>query len=262
MQNLILPDSLHALSGFSVGVLVGMTGVGGGSLLTPLLILLFGVHPTTAVGTDLLFAFSTKATGTIVHSAATTVNWGLVKLLSVGSVPATIVTIFVLSRIDLKSTSTQHLVSIALGCVLLMTAFFLIVGRMVRERYADRLNRLDRHTADLLTMVLGLAMGVLVAAKSIGAGAIGVTMLLILHPKMDLNRVVGSDIAHAVPLTLLAGIGHWYLGSIDWRLLGSLLIGSIPGIIFGSYLAIRARDGVIRLTLASVLVIIGVRLLA
>jgi uncharacterized protein len=262
MQNLISPDSLHALSGFSVGVLVGMTGVGGGSLLTPLLILLFGVHPTTAIGTDLLFAASTKATGTIVHSAARTVNWGLVSLLSIGSVPGTIATIFVLSRFDLKSASAQHVVSIALGCVLLTTAFSLIAGRMVRERYADSLNKLDRHSAGLFTIVLGLAMGVLVTATSIGAGAIGVAMLLILHPKMDLNRVVGSDIAHAVPLTLLAGIGHWYLGSIDWRLLGSLLIGSIPGIILGSYLAIRARDGVVRLTLASVLVIVGVRLLA
>jgi uncharacterized membrane protein YfcA len=262
MHNLISPDSLYALSGFCVGVLVGMTGVGGGSLLTPLLILLFGVHPTTAVGTDLLFAASTKATGTIVHSAARTVDWGLVSLLSIGSVPATIATIFVLSRFDLKSALAQHVISIALGCVLLVTALFLIAGRMVRERYANSLNRLDRRSASLLTIVLGLAMGVLVTATSIGAGAIGVTVLLILYPKMGPGRVVGSDITHAVPLTLLAGTGHWYLGSVDWSLLGNLLIGSIPGIILGSYLAIRAREGVVRVTLASVLLIVGVRLLA
>jgi uncharacterized membrane protein YfcA len=255
MQNLII-------SGFGVGVLVGITGVGGGSLLTPLLILLFGVHPTVAVGTDLLFAASTKATGTGIHSAARTVDWGLVRLLSIGSVPATIATIFVLSHFDLKSASAQHVISIALGCVLLMTALFLIAGRIVRERYANSLNRLDRRTVGLFTIILGLAMGALVTATSIGAGAIGVTMLLILHPKMAPSRVVGSDIAHAVPLTLLAGAGHWYLGSVDWSLLGNLLIGSIPGIILGSYLAIRAHDGVVRVTLASVLVIVGVRLLA
>jgi uncharacterized membrane protein YfcA len=262
MQNLVSPDSLYAVSGFCVGVLVGMTGVGGGSLMTPLLILLFGVNPTTAVGTDLLFATSTKATGTIVHSAARTVDWVLLSLLALGSVPATIATILVLSHFDLKDATAQHVVAIALGCVLLITALFLIAGRMVRDRYTVRLNRLDRRTANLLTIVLGLAMGILVTATSIGAGAIGVTVLLILHPKMVPARIVGSDIAHAVPLTLLAGAGHWYLGSVDWSLLRNLLIGSIPGIILGSYLATRARDGVVRVTLASVLVIVGLRLLA
>jgi uncharacterized protein len=262
MQNLISPESLYAASGFCVGVLVGMTGVGGGSLLTPLLILIFGVHPTTAVGTDLLFAASTKATGTIVHSAARTVDWVLVSLLAIGSAPATIATLFVFSHFDLKDAAAQHVVTIALGCVLLITALFLIAGRMVRERYAGRLNGLDPRTARLLTVLLGLTMGVLVTATSIGAGAIGVTILLILHPKMVPGRIVGSDIAHAVPLTLLAGAGHWYLGSVDWTLLGNLLIGSIPGIILCSYVATRARDGVVRITLASVLVIVGVRLLA
>jgi uncharacterized membrane protein YfcA len=262
MQNLISPDSLYAVSGFCVGVLVGMTGVGGGSLMTPILILLFGVHPTTAVGTDLLFAAATKATGTIVHSAARTVDWALVSLLAIGSVPATITTLLVLSHFDLKGATTQHVIAIALGCVLLVTALFLIAGRRIRERYANSLLRLDQRTAGLFTIVLGFTMGVLVTATSIGAGAIGVTILLILNPKMAPGRIVGSDIAHAVPLTLFAGAGHWYLGSVDWSLLGNLLIGSIPGIVLGSYLATRARHAVVRVTLAGVLVIIGVRLLA
>ncbi len=226
MQYLVSPDLLYGLSGFCVGVLVGMTGVGGGSLMTPLLILLFGVHPTTAVGTDLLFAASTKATGTIVHAAARTVDWMLVTLLAIGSVPATIATL-----------------------------------RRIRARYADRLNRLDPRTAGLFTIGLGLTMGVLVTTTSVGAGAIGVTVLLLLHPKLPASRVVGSDIAHGVPLTLLAGAGHWYLGSIDWSLLANLLIGSLPGIVFGSYLATRARDAVVRIALASILVVVGVRLL-
>jgi uncharacterized protein len=251
---------LYPISGFCVGLLVGLTGVGGGSLMTPLLILLFGVHPTTAVGTDLLFAASTKTVGTIVHAAARTVDWMLVTLLAVGSVPATIATLFVLSRFDLKGAAAQHVVTLTLGSVLLVTALFLIAGRSVRERYADRLNGLDRRTAWLFTILLGLVMGVLVTTTSVGAGAIGVTVLIFLHPKMPASRVVGSDIAHAVPLTLLAGAGHWYLGSIDWSLLGTLLIGSLPGIVVGSYLATRVSDVVVRIALASVLVIVGVRL--
>jgi uncharacterized protein len=261
MQNLISADALQAVSGFCVGVLVGMTGIGGGSLMTPLLILLFGVHPTTAVGTDLLFAASTKATGTIVHSAARTVDWALVRLLAIGSVPATIATLIVLSHLDLKSAGAQHVVATTLGAVLLVTALFLIVGRRMRERFAGRLDRIDPGTARLLTIVLGLVMGVLVTATSVGAGAIGVTILLVLHPNMAPGRVVGSDIAHAVPLTVLAGAGHWYLGSVAWSLLGNLLIGSIPGIVLGSYLATRAHETLVRVALASVLTIAGVRLL-
>ena len=254
-------DLVYGISGFCVGVLVGMTGVGGGSLMTPLLILLFGVHPTTSVGTDLLFAASTKATGTVVHAAARTVDWILVSRLAIGSAPATIATLIVLSRFDLKGVAAQHVITVTLGGVLLLTSLFLIAGRSIRTRYGDRLNRLDPRTARLLTITLGATMGILVTITSVGAGAIGVTVLLLLHPKMPAARIVGSDIAHGVPLTLLAGAGHWYLGSVDWSLLGSLLVGSLPGIVFGSYVATRARDAVVRMTLAGILVIVGVRLL-
>ena len=256
-----MSDPLYVASGFAVGVLVGMTGVGGGSLMTPLLILLFGVHPATAVGTDLIFAGSTKMVGTIVHAAARTVDWTLVALLALGSVPATAVTILVLSRFDLQSAAAQHVFTATLGAVLLITATFLIAGQRMRERYADRLLKLDCRSIMLLTVALGLIMGVLVTTTSVGAGAIGVTVLLLLHPKMPAARVVGSDIAHAVPLTFLAGAGHWYLGSIDGALLMTLLIGSLPGIVLGSYLATRAREAVVRIALAGVLVIVGVRLL-
>jgi uncharacterized membrane protein YfcA len=252
---------LYPISGFCVGLLVGMTGVGGGSLMTPLLILLFGVHPTTAVGTDLLFAAATKTAGTLVHAAARTVDWTLVGLLAIGSVPSTIATLIALSQFDLKGLSAQHVITLVLGSVLLITALFLIAGRTLREHYADRLKSLDRRRASYFTIMLGLVMGVLVTTTSVGAGAIGVTVLLLLHPRMPASRVVGSDIAHAVPLTLLAGVGHWYLGSIDWALLGTLLVGSLPGIVVGSYLASRAHEVVVRLALASVLLIVGVRLL-
>jgi uncharacterized protein len=254
-------DPLYVMSGFGVGLLVGMTGVGGGSLMTPLLILLFGIHPATAVGTDLLFAASTKTVGSAVHAAARTIDWMLVGLLAAGSIPATVVTIILLSWFDLKDAAAQHGITLTLGSVLLITAIFLIAGRNLRQRYGEQLNALDRRTSQTLTVALGLVMGVLVTVTSVGAGAIGVTVLLILHPKMPAGRVVGSDIAHAVPLTLLAGAGHWWLGSIDWHLLGALLFGSLPGIVLGSYLATRARDTVVRVALASVLVVVGVRLI-
>jgi uncharacterized protein len=254
-------DPLYVLSGFGVGLLVGMTGVGGGSLMTPLLILLFGVHPTTAVGTDLLFAASTKIVGSAVHTGARTIDWALVALLAAGSVPATAATLLLLSCISLKGFAVQHAITVILGVVLLVTALLLIGGGAIRRRYEDRLLKLDARTSRKLTIALGLAMGVLVTLTSVGAGAIGVTVLLILHPKMPAARVVASDIAHAVPLTLLAGAGHWLLGSIDWSLLGTLLLGSLPGIVLGSYLATRARDAVIRIALAGVLTIVAIRLL-
>ncbi|HZC56598.1 MAG TPA: sulfite exporter TauE/SafE family protein [Xanthobacteraceae bacterium] len=254
-------NPLYVLSGFCVGALVGMTGVGGGSLMTPLLILLFGVHPATAVGTDLLFAASTKTVGTFVHGAARTVDWTLVGLLAAGSVPATIVTLIVLSRFDLQGAQAQQAVALTLGGVLLITAIFLLAGKSIRERYARRLSDLDSRSVRLFTIVLGLVMGVLVTATSVGAGAIGVTVLLLLHPKMPVARIVGSDIAHAVPLTLLAGVGHWFLGSINWSLLTTLLIGSLPGVVLGSYLAGRAGDGMVRITLATVLIVVGFRLM-
>jgi hypothetical protein len=254
-------DPLYVGSGFAVGFLVGMTGVGGGSLMTPLLILLFKVHPATAVGTDLLYAASTKSIGTLVHAVARTVDWKLVGLLAIGSVPATIATILVLSQFNQQSASAEHAITLTLGAVLVITAAFLILGKKIRDRYAERLQSLDRRKISLLTILLGLVMGVLVTTTSVGAGAIGVTVLLLLHPKMPAGNVVGSDIAHAVPLTLLAGAGHWYLGSINWALLSTLLIGSLPGIVLGSLVATRAGETLVRVALASVLILVGVRLL-
>ncbi len=261
MHNLTGIDPLYVLSGFCVGVLVGMTGIGGGSLMTPLLILLFGIHPAAAVGTDLLFAASTKTVGTLVHGAARTIDWRLVGLLAVGSVPATVATLIVLSAFDLRGVMAQHIITLTLGFVLLLTAMFLVAAKSVRARCADRMSKLDRRTVCRLTILLGVVMGVLVSATSVGAGAIGVSVLLLLHPKMQVARIVGSDIAHAVPLTLVAGIGHWFLGSIQWSLLGTLLIGSLPGIVAGSYLAGRVPDGAMRIALALVLVLVAVRLI-
>lgn len=260
MQFLVAIEPLYVLSGFFVGVLVGMTGVGGGSLMTPILILFFGVSPSTAVGTDLLFAASTKAVGTIVHGAARTIDWRLVGLLAMGSIPATIGTLSILSILDLSGDAARRVITLALAGVLLLTSGFLVCASSVRARYADSVNRLDHRTRCVLTIVLGLVMGILVSSTSVGAGAIGVTMLLLLHPRLPIARIVGSDIAHAVPLTLIAGAGHWYLGSVNWSLLGTLLIGSVPGIVIGSHLANRIPDRAVRIALAFVLLAVAIKL--
>jgi uncharacterized protein len=255
-----LDDAVYIFSGFGVGVLVGLTGVGGGSLMTPLLVLLFGIHPSAAVGTDLLFAASTKTLGTLVHGAARNIDWRLVGLLAAGSVPATIVSLIILSAADLDSAIARRMMTVALGVVLLLTSAVLFFSERIPARYADRIARFDQKVVRVFTIVLGAAMGILVTVTSVGAGAIAVTVLLFLHPKMPISRLIGSDIAHAVPLTFVAGAGHWYLGSVDWKLLGPLLIGSLPGIVAGSLLVGRIPIGAVRTVLAFVLFVVAIRL--
>jgi len=253
-------DPLYSLSGFVVGVLVGMTGVGGGSLMTPLLILLFGIHPATAVGSDLLYAAATKTAGTFVHGLNKTVDWRIVGRLAAGSVPMTALTLFVLSKLELRGATAGGLITIVLGCALFVTAGALIFRRQLIEAFGERLGRLDARRTRLLTIATGAVLGVLVSISSVGAGAIGVSALVLLYPRLATARIVGSDIAHAVPLTLLAGIGHWIMGAVDWHLIGSLLAGSLPGIFLGSYMSSRVPDTVLRLTLATTLIIVGSKL--
>jgi uncharacterized membrane protein YfcA len=254
-------NPLYSLSGFVVGALVGMTGVGGGALMTPLLILLFGIHASTAVGTDLLYACVTKTGGTAVHGLLRTVDWRVVRRLAAGSVPATACTILALSYFDMHGHAANRLVTTLLALALLTTSLALVFRRQILAYYAGRVGDLGSGRISTLTIVVGAALGVMVTISSVGAGALGVTMLLLLYPQLPTARIVGSDIAHAVPLTLIAGVGHWALGSIDWPLLGSLLVGSIPGIVLGSYVSYRVPDLVLRLTLAAVLFVVATRLL-
>ena len=251
---------LYPLSGFVVGVLVGQTGMGGGSLMTPLLVLLFGVHPATAVGTDLLYAAATKSVGTLVHGANRTVDWRIVSRLAAGSIPMTALTLFVMSSLHLTGDSGGGPISLVLGCMLILTALSLVFRRRFMAFAGARVDRLSATASMLLTIITGAVLGVLVTISSVGAGAMGVTILLLLYPRAKMATIVGSDIAHAVPLTLLAGIGHWWLGSVHWGLLASLLSGSIPGIIVGSHLAARVPDRILRPILAATLVLVGLRL--
>jgi uncharacterized membrane protein YfcA len=252
-------DILYALSGLVVGFIVGLTGVGGGSLMTPLLILLFGIHPATAVGTDLLYAATTKSAGTLVHGLNNTVDWRVVRRLALGSVPAAALTLLFLSATGTQTTATGHLLASVLGTMLVLTAISILLRNQL-ARFAGRQRELPPLVQAALTTLTGAILGVLVSISSVGAGAVGVTVLILLYPKLSVHRIVGSDIAHAVPLTLVAGIGHWAIGDVDWHTLVALLCGSIPGVLVASRLAPRLNERVIRWLLATVLLIVGGRL--
>jgi uncharacterized protein len=254
-------DPRFVLSGFLVGLLVGQTGVGGGSLMTPLLVLLFNVHPATAVGTDLLYAAATKSVGTAVHGMNQTVDWRIVGRLATGSVPATMLTLAAMAHFGLTGQRSGQLISMILGLVLLLTAVSLLARRRFLALAAPLFDSMPAALISRLTVLTGAVLGVLVTISSVGAGALGVTVLLLLYPRRAMPVIVGSDIAHAVPLTLVAGAGHWWLGSVDWPLLGSLLCGSVPGIVLGSYLSTRLPETALRRLLAATLVLVGTRLL-
>ena len=252
-------NPLYAASGLLVGFLVGLTGVGGGSLMTPMLVLIFGVHPSTAVGTDLLYASLTDTAGAGVHGWRRTVEWPIVGRLALGSVPAATATLLILSALNRPVGVMSHVVSEVLGVALLATAGALFFRGHILAFFKNR--TLSPRRTVVFTVGLGAALGVLVTISSVGAGALGLTVLLILYPSMPAARVVGSDIAHAVPLTLIAGFGHSIIGDVDTHLLVSLLAGSIPGIIAGSLISSRVPDRMLRPVLAGTLALMGGKLM-
>jgi uncharacterized protein len=252
---------LFVLSGFAVGFLVGMTGVGGGSLMTPLLILLFHVHPVTAVGTDLIYASVTKTGGSVVHGLNKTIDWRIVRRLATGSLPASLATMAVLWLLKIDQAAYSSLVTKILGVALICTALALIFRRRLLATYSRRVGVLSESQTRFFTIATGVALGVLVTISSVGAGALGVTALLLLYPELPVVKIAGSDIAHAVPLTLIAGMGHLISGGIDTGVLVSLLCGSLPGIVLASMFAPRLPDRALRMVLAATLTIVAVRLL-
>ena len=255
-------DLLYTVSGFAVGAIVGLTGVGGGSLMTPLLVLLFGVHPATAVGTDLLYAALTKAGGTVAHGRKGHIDWQITGRLAMSSLPASAITLFVLSQMDKGSQTIGQLIAGGLGFALLLTAGAILFGRRLRDWAAAHDDSALRQCCrPRITVAVGVLLGVLVTISSVGAGALGVAALYFLYPKLSPVRIVGSDVAHAVPLTLVAGLGHWLLGSVDWSLLGSLLLGSLPGIWLGTHVSAKVPEHILRRILATMLIIIGGKLI-
>lgn len=260
-------DLAFVFAGFFVGFVVGLTGVGGGSLMTPILIFFFGVKPYLAVGTDLLFAAFTKMGGTLKLARSKHIDWPVVLNLSAGSIPASLITLYVLHTLGAASAAVQSLMTTTLGCALLLTAaatmYKALRGQAApisvvagQEAIAAR----PRHWS--LPLLFGALIGTLVTLTSVGAGAIGVTVLMLLYPLLPLPRIVAADIAYAVPLTLVAGMGHASLGSVDWPLLAKLLAGSIPGIWVGSHLMFKTPERVIRSLLSLLLAYAGTKLIA
>jgi uncharacterized membrane protein YfcA len=254
-------DGRYTLSGFLVGLIVGVTGVGGGSLMTPLLILLFGISPATAVGTDLLYASLTKTLGGWVHGRRGTVDWKVAGLLCLGSLPAAVVTIALLKYLALDKETLRSLVTGVLSVALLLTASALLLKSRIKKFAQRRYDTLLHHRhLPAATIATGIIVGILVTISSVGAGVLGTVALLFLYPRMQAAKVVGTDIVHAVPLTAVAGMGHLALGTVDIVLLGSLLLGSLPGIYIGSHLSAKVPEGVLRPVLAAMLLIIGARM--
>lgn len=242
------------LAGAGVGLIVGLTGVGGGSLMTPLLISVFGLDKAVAIGTDLWFAGMTKVSGSIAHHREDHVDYHITKRLLLGSIPATIATM-VYMHVQGIHKSGQNMLAFALGIALLLTAVT-VAFRPVWFRVGIWLERwITRDNRTVLTVLCGAILGVLVSLSSIGAGALGATMILLLYPRLDMKRLVGSDIAHAVPLTIVAGIGHATLGNVDWPLLIELLMGSIPGIWVGAKLTKHLPETITRFALCICLVL-------
>ena len=259
-------DFAFIFAGFFVGIVVGLTGVGGGSLMTPILIFFFGVKPYLAVGTDLLFAAGTKLGGTLQFARLRLVPWRVVGQLSLGSLPAALATLWILQRVGPAEPAVQRVITLTLGVAVLLTAaatlYKATLGHAAQRHDAPLPTHADptqaRHWA--LPIALGAAIGALVTLTSVGAGAVGVAVLLLLYPALPLARIVAADIAYAVPLTLVAGLGHAAIGSINWPLLGLLLAGSLPGVWLGARLTAHAPQRLVRSILSLLLAYAGSKL--
>ena len=244
----------YIFAGASVGFAIGLTGVGGGSLMTPLLIFVFHIPPQVAVGTDLLFAAVTKSGGVLSHQKLGSIRWRLVFLLGAGSIPPSVLLhIFVLN--DVEASQFSNLLTVSLGLMLILTSMVLIFRTRIRDlatRPGSLLARWGQDHTSFLTFIIGFFLGVFVTLSSVGAGAFATAALMLLYPRMTGLNIVGTDIAHAVPLTFIAGLGYFYHGHVDLWLLGALLVGSLPAIFLGARLAARLPDRVLHPVLASI----------
>jgi uncharacterized membrane protein YfcA len=257
-------DLQHGIAGLLVGALVGITGVGGGSLMTPLLVLIFQTPVTTAVGTDLLYASVTKCFGTAVHQKHGTVDWQIVRRLACGSLPAAALTLFWMHQTGTANIRGGAII-IALAIALAITSLAMIfkdqlhaLGTRFRVGDSERFKAMQPP----LTVLAGALLGVMVTMTSVGAGALGTVMLVYLYPlRLTSGRLVGTDLAHAIPLTLIAGLGHLSLGNVDFQLMLNLLMGSIPGVLIGSYISARAPVKPVRYAIATVLFLVSFKML-
>lgn len=251
----------YVASGFAVGMLVGLTGVGGGSLMTPLLTLIFGINPTVAVGTDLAFASITKSAGTVVHRVRNTVHWDIVGRLCLGALPAAVIATLALKYFGALDKQIGQIIRYTIAFSVLLTVVAIIFRSRMQAWMNSHPNRqLHGRMQTVATVVAGAAIGTLVTVSSIGAGAVGATILVLLYPRLSPAEIAGTDIAYAVPLTAIAAFGHWWLGSINWELLGMLLLGSLPGITIGSFAARAVPEKFLRGLLATTLTGVAAKL--
>ena len=251
----------YVVSGFAVGLLVGLTGVGGGSLMTPLLTLLFGINPTVAVGTDLAFAAITKSAGTIAHRIKKNVHWDIVKRLCFGALPAALAATLALKYFGALDKQIGQIIRYSIAFSVLLTVIAIVFrGRMQAWMNAHPEKQLHGRVQIIATIAAGAGIGALVTISSIGAGAIGATILVLLYPNLKPAEIAGTDIAYAVPLTAIAALGHWWLGSINWELLATLLLGSLPGITLGSLMARSVPEKFLRGLLATTLTGVAAKL--
>jgi|TARA_R110002096_G_scaffold75795_10_gene179147 uncharacterized protein len=249
-------DYLYILAGAAVGFVIGLTGVGGGSLMTPLLVLGFNVQPAIAVGTDLLYAAITKASGVWSHQKLKNIDWMIVKNLCLGSIPGSISCIYIIQYFNLSAEAFESIISISLGIMLILTSAVIVFKDNIARHFKKPA---DYTPSPFIIICLGLVLGILVTLSSVGAGAIGGALLLLLYPRLRTRTIVGTDIAHAVPLTAVAGLGHFQLGHIDFQLLISLIIGSLPAIYLGTMVGEKLPEKTLKYIVATILLLIGIK---
>lgn len=274
MSELIIEFLMYAFAGASVGFVVGMTGVGGGSLMTPILVSVFGIKMAVAVGTDLLYAAITKSNGVFSHARQNTVEWGIVKRMLLGSVPASLITSVCLFKLSESGVQYDQYLTVVLGVMLILTACVLLLKSRIAQNTSTASFSFNTKATAYFTTLSGVALGVLVTLSSVGAGAFGAALLMVMYPKLSAIKIIGTDLAHAVPLTLIAGVGHlfhaadpalaeaassWRVGNVDFQLLMGLLVGSLPAIWVGTKCANRVPDKWMRPAMACVLLLLGIK---
>ena len=257
-------DISFTIAGFVVGFIIGLTGVGGGSLMTPILVLVFSIKPSIAVGTDLLYAAITKAGGIFSHQKQGTIDWRVVRLLSTGSIPAALSAVFILKQLAKMGINYEPIITSTLSIALILTSLVILFKSQLqslgRTEPFQFIRTIHRKLRAPMTILAGVIIGILVTLSSVGAGALGAAFLFFLYPRFSTVRIVGTDLAHAIPITTIAGLGHWHLGSVDFQLLLSLIIGSLPGIYLGSHTGVQLPEKLMRMLLALMLLLIGGRL--
>jgi len=256
---------LYVAVGLLVGALVGLTGVGGGSMTTPILVLLFGQSPAVAVGTDLLFSATTKLVATASFGFSRRVDWPIVGRLLLGSIPGAAAVVLSLWLTRRTPSAADAITTRSLAIILAVAAVALLLQTPLQHMglkvTARGLEHVERNKL-VLTAVAGLVLGVAVTLTSVGAGALGVVMLLVLYPlRLTADRLVATDIAHALPITLMAGLGHALLGHVNFNVLAALLLGSIPGVLIASRITLRLPERITRTLIALMLGVVSERML-